>query len=191
MQVRSLAELVSLAERVGVLCRLPDIVAEAGRAVGATYEGSPTKVLSLAPNHARAHWILGSVQMFTNRAAQGIAECEQALTLDRNLAVAHAYIGLGSVSLVRVQKPNLTSTRHSAFLLGTPWLLDGWYGSAKPRRCADAEAGSGCAGASTRKPELLGHAFPTRGLTRAAGEPGRDASHHQRDRTEWHSKPSW
>ena len=29
---------------------------------------------------------LGLVQMFTNRVAQGIAECEQALALDRNLA---------------------------------------------------------------------------------------------------------
>jgi len=31
--------------------------------------------------------------MATNRAAEGIAECERALTLDRNLAFAHAAIG--------------------------------------------------------------------------------------------------
>src|SRR5262249_47895905 len=55
----------------------------------AAVETTMTKVLSLAPNHALAHALLGSVQMFTNRAARGIAECEQALTLDRNLARAH------------------------------------------------------------------------------------------------------
>jgi tetratricopeptide (TPR) repeat protein len=32
--------------------------------------------------------------MFTNRARQGIPELERALALDRNLAAAHAYIGL-------------------------------------------------------------------------------------------------
>ena len=32
--------------------------------------------------------------MYTNRVAQGIAECERALAIDRNLAVAHAWIGV-------------------------------------------------------------------------------------------------
>ena len=49
-----------------------------------------TKVLSLAPNHAGAHSILGSVYAQTNRATQAIAKHEQALVLDRNLAYAHA-----------------------------------------------------------------------------------------------------
>jgi TolB-like protein len=52
-----------------------------------------TKALSIAPQHALAHMLLGVVQMFTNRAAQGIAECQQALSLDRNLANAHGFIG--------------------------------------------------------------------------------------------------
>ena len=39
--------------------------------------------------------------MFTNRAAQGIAECERALALDRNLADAHAFIGLAKYLLGR------------------------------------------------------------------------------------------
>ena len=56
----------------------------------AAAEAALTKVLSLAPNHAMAHCLLGFVQIFTNRAAQGIAECERALALDRNLAGAHA-----------------------------------------------------------------------------------------------------
>ena len=50
-------------------------------------------MLSLAPNHAMAHYLLGIVQIFTNRAAQGIAQCERALALDRNLAAAHGLIG--------------------------------------------------------------------------------------------------
>jgi tetratricopeptide (TPR) repeat protein len=32
--------------------------------------------------------------MYSNRAAQGIAQCERALALDRNLALAHGYIGM-------------------------------------------------------------------------------------------------
>jgi tetratricopeptide (TPR) repeat protein len=52
------------------------------------------KALSLAPDHAEAHGTLGGVYIFTNRAAQGIAECEHALLLDRNLARVHSAIGL-------------------------------------------------------------------------------------------------
>jgi TolB-like protein len=54
-----------------------------------------TGVLSVAPQHAWAHAILGLVLMLTNRAEQGIAECERALSLDRNLAHAHHFIGVG------------------------------------------------------------------------------------------------
>jgi TolB-like protein len=64
-------------------------------------EATLNKALSLAPNHAAAHLALGYLQIFTKRAAQGIAECEQALALDRNLARAHALIGLAKVFLGR------------------------------------------------------------------------------------------
>ena len=47
----------------------------------------------LRADDAMAHYRLGLVQIFSNRAAQGIAQCEQALALDRNLAVAHGLIG--------------------------------------------------------------------------------------------------
>lgn len=53
-----------------------------------------TRALSIAPRHAGAHLALGAVLMFTNRAAQGIAECERALALDHNLADAHGCIGM-------------------------------------------------------------------------------------------------
>jgi TolB-like protein len=52
------------------------------------------KVLGMAPQHARAHVLLGSVLNATNRAIQGIAKCERGLALDPNLAEAHATIGL-------------------------------------------------------------------------------------------------
>ena len=59
----------------------------------AAAEAAATKALSLAPDHALAHLSLGMVLGFTNRAAQGIAEYERALALDRNMAGAHALIG--------------------------------------------------------------------------------------------------
>ena len=58
-------------------------------------ETTLVEVLSVTPNHAFAHLILGAVQIATNRALQGIAECERALALDHNLAEAHVQIGTG------------------------------------------------------------------------------------------------
>ena len=60
----------------------------------AAAEAALIKALSLAPDYASAHLALGVAHIHTNRAAQGIAECEQALALDRNLAYAHVFIGL-------------------------------------------------------------------------------------------------
>jgi len=70
-------------------------------ALAATAEATLTKVLSVAPNHAGAHLYMGGALMATNRMAQGIAECERALELDRNLAEAHAQIGMGKFYLGR------------------------------------------------------------------------------------------
>jgi len=61
----------------------------------AAAEAKLTKALSVVPGHARGHMFLGFVYVLTKRAERGIAECEHALTLDRNLANAHAYVGLG------------------------------------------------------------------------------------------------
>ncbi len=60
----------------------------------ATAETALIKALSLVPEHAWAHLSLGLVLIQTKRAVQGIAECERALAIDRNLAPAHAMIGL-------------------------------------------------------------------------------------------------
>jgi tetratricopeptide (TPR) repeat protein len=108
----------------------------------AAAETTLTKVLSLAPNHALAHAILGVVQIFTNRAAQGLAECEQALALDRNLARAHAIIGLAKYFLGRgaETEPHI----NEAFRLSprdtfSPrWMI--FVGLAKAQLGADAEA---------------------------------------------------
>jgi TolB-like protein/class 3 adenylate cyclase len=59
------------------------------------------KALSLAPQHALAHMFLGIVQLASNRADQGIAECEHALALNRNLADAHGSIGAAKLFVGR------------------------------------------------------------------------------------------
>jgi TolB-like protein/Tfp pilus assembly protein PilF len=105
-------------------------------------EATLTKALSLAPNHAMAHLFLGFVQLFTKRAAQGIAECEHALALDRNLATAHAVIGLTKVFLGRGAE---TEAHVNEALRLSPrdtfahrWMLS--VGVAKAQLNADAEA---------------------------------------------------
>jgi len=60
-------------------------------------EAKLTKALSSVPDDARAHATLGVVYIFTKRAEEGIAECERALELDRNLPWAHFNLGLGKV----------------------------------------------------------------------------------------------
>jgi TolB-like protein/class 3 adenylate cyclase len=70
----------------------------------AAAEATLIKALSMSPQHARAHMFLGGVQISTKRAAQGIRECERALALDRNLADAHAFIGLAKVLIGRAEE---------------------------------------------------------------------------------------
>ena len=70
----------------------------------AAAEAKLTKALSSIPDHALAHMLLGLVDMYTNRAADGIAECEHALALDRNLASAHANIGFGKIFIGRAEE---------------------------------------------------------------------------------------
>ena len=60
----------------------------------AAAETALATALSQTPEHAWAHLTLGLVQIQTKRALQGIAACERALAIDRNLAPAHAMIGL-------------------------------------------------------------------------------------------------
>ncbi len=70
----------------------------------AAAEAALTRVLSLAPNHAMAHYLFGAVQISSNRAVQGIPECERALALDRNLAAAHGWIGMAKYFIGRSEE---------------------------------------------------------------------------------------
>jgi TolB-like protein len=101
-----------------------------------------TKVLSLAPNNAWAHYWSGFVQINSNRAAQGIAECGRALALDPNLARAHALMGLGKIFRGR---PDETEPHVNEALRLSPrddfafhWMLTA--GAAKLHLRADEEA---------------------------------------------------
>jgi TolB-like protein/class 3 adenylate cyclase len=100
------------------------------------------RALSLAPNHALAHLTLGGVYLLTNRAAQGISECERALALNHNLAFAHGGIGLGKFYLGRAAETEghvLSALRLSPRDLSVyQWTLFG--GLAKVQLGADAEA---------------------------------------------------
>jgi tetratricopeptide (TPR) repeat protein len=108
----------------------------------AAAEATLVKALSLAPTHAAAHLVLGSVQMFTNRAAQGIAECERALALNRNLAAAHAQIGIAKYLMGRAAETEAhinEALRLSPRDIGAfSWLQQ--VGGAKLLLTADAEA---------------------------------------------------
>jgi TolB-like protein/Tfp pilus assembly protein PilF len=73
----------------------------------AAAEKTLSKALSLAPQNAMAHLLLGLVQINTNRAVQGIAACERALALDRNLAEAHAWIGLAKIYIGRAMEAEM------------------------------------------------------------------------------------
>jgi TolB-like protein/class 3 adenylate cyclase/Tfp pilus assembly protein PilF len=70
----------------------------------AAAEAAATKALSLAPDHALAHLCMAIVLGFTNRAVQGIAECERASALDRNLAGAHALVGQNKLLIGRADE---------------------------------------------------------------------------------------
>jgi TolB-like protein len=70
----------------------------------AAAEAKLTEALSSVPDHALGHMLLGLVDMYTNRAAEGIVECEHALALDRNLASAHANIGFGKIFIGRAEE---------------------------------------------------------------------------------------
>src|SRR5271166_6693361 len=70
----------------------------------AAAEAKLTEALSVVPDHARAHALLGGVDIFTKRAVEGIAECEHALALDRNLAHAHSSVGFGKIFVGRAEE---------------------------------------------------------------------------------------
>jgi tetratricopeptide (TPR) repeat protein len=100
------------------------------------------KALSLAPQHAPAHMFLGIVQFASNRVEQGIAECEHALSLNRNLADAHGALGAAKTFVGRAAE---TEAHVQEALRLSPrdenahrWM--GYVGLAKLHLEANAEA---------------------------------------------------
>ena len=91
----------------------------------AAAEAKLTKALSSVPDHARGHMLLGHVDILTKRAAQGIAECEHALALDRNLATAHSLSDLARFLSVAPKKQRLTLLRPCASVRAIRWLISG------------------------------------------------------------------
>jgi Tfp pilus assembly protein PilF len=108
----------------------------------ASAEATMGKVLSLRPNDARAHEILGQAQVQTKRTAPGIAEFERALALDPNLAAAHGDIGLAKIFIGRADETEAHVTEalrlspHDSFA----WCWLQFAGGAKLTLGADEEA---------------------------------------------------
>jgi TolB-like protein/class 3 adenylate cyclase/tetratricopeptide (TPR) repeat protein len=107
-----------------------------------TAEANAIRALSLDPDRALAHRVLGTIYNMTNCHAQGIAECEQALALDRNLADAHAVIGMAKYYLGRAAETEghiLEAFRLSPRdIYAHRWMH--FVGMAKIQLGADAEA---------------------------------------------------
>jgi TolB-like protein/class 3 adenylate cyclase len=105
-------------------------------------EMNAIKALSLAPDHAEAHLALGGVYLFTNRAAQGIAECRQALVLNPNIADVHSAIGFGKFLMGQAAETEghiLEALRLSPRDIGAYWWVY-CVGRAKIQLGVDAEA---------------------------------------------------
>jgi TolB-like protein len=64
-------------------------------------EADLRNALRLRSDDASAHCALGASRILSNRALQGIAECERALAIDRNFAGAHSWIGVAKFCVGR------------------------------------------------------------------------------------------
>ena len=91
----------------------------------AAAEAKLTKALSSVPDHARGHMWLGLVDILTKRAAEGIAECEHALALDRNLAKPIPLSDMARFLSVAPKKQRLTLPRPCASVRAIRGLTPG------------------------------------------------------------------
>jgi cytochrome c-type biogenesis protein CcmH/NrfG len=105
---------------------IADFLSEDRGPRAAAAEAALTKVLSLAPNHAWAQYLLGSIRIHTNRAAEGIAKCEHALVLDRNLADAHVRIGVAKIFTGAARKPKAACLQRCASAHAIRQPILGW-----------------------------------------------------------------
>jgi TolB-like protein len=67
----------------------------------ASAESALARALAVAPNHARALWIMGYLHCATHRASRGMEELERALAIDPNFARAHGTMGLAQIFVGR------------------------------------------------------------------------------------------
>jgi TolB-like protein/class 3 adenylate cyclase len=108
----------------------------------AAAEAKIAQVLSLRPNDALAHEIMGGILIETKRSDQGIAEFKRALALDPNLATAHGLMGLAKIY---VGHPEETEAHENEALRLSPrdsfaWLWLHFAGAAKLNLGAGEEA---------------------------------------------------
>ena len=143
----------------------------------AAAESKLIKALSSVRDHARALLHLGLVHIWTKRATEGIAECEHALDLDRNLAQAHSAIGLGKIFVGRAEETEahiiealrLSPRDTTAYL----WMTN--VGIAKNRR-RQLGAGGWMASTGDRgQPKFCDSVFSAGRSARAARSTGRSA----------------
>jgi tetratricopeptide (TPR) repeat protein len=73
-------------------------------ALFAAAEAAAAKALMIAPDHATAHYAMGLVLSFTNRAAQGVTSLERTLALNRNIVPAHGTLAAAKVFLGRSEE---------------------------------------------------------------------------------------
>jgi TolB-like protein/class 3 adenylate cyclase len=135
--IEAMVGMASVDAAVGVALLTDDKIAFCSAA-----ETNAIKALSLAPDHAEAHLVLGFVYISTNRAAQGIAECERALVLNPNIADVHSVIGFGKFLMGQAAETEghvLEALRLSPRDIGAYWWMYA-VGRAEIQLGADAKA---------------------------------------------------
>jgi len=60
-------------------------------------EADLARALRLRPDSATGHCLMGALRIYTDHVVEGVARCERALAIDRNLAAAHGYIGAAKI----------------------------------------------------------------------------------------------
>lgn len=90
-------------------------------------ETAITKALSLAPGNAAAHLAYGNVLHASGATERSLREFELAITLDRNLAWAHANAGFAKVLLGRAEEAEADLMNAIRLSPRDPGL-DRWYG---------------------------------------------------------------
>jgi TolB-like protein/Tfp pilus assembly protein PilF len=91
------------AARVDIVCGANYFCDDRAERLAAA-EAALTEGLSIAPRNYWAHLWMGLLHISTNRAGRGIAELEQALALNRNLAAAHGGVGLAKIFSGRAEE---------------------------------------------------------------------------------------